>query len=93
MPLDELKIDRSFVADIENDANAVAIRAAFISLAHILGLHVVAEGVETEAQRHLLAGAHHCDTLQGYLFGRPMPADAIDALLADAGPLPVCGLP
>lgn len=84
LPLDELKIDRSFVADIEHDDNAAAICAAFISLANILGLHVVAEGVETEAQRHLLSRVHRCDTLQGYLFGKPMPADAIEALLTDA---------
>jgi diguanylate cyclase (GGDEF)-like protein/PAS domain S-box-containing protein len=88
LPLDELKIDRSFVADIEHDDNAAAICAAFVSLANILGLHVVAEGVETEVQHHLLAWVHRCETLQGYLFGMPMPAEAIDALLADTGPSP-----
>ncbi len=84
LPLDELKIDRTFVADIEHDDNAAAICAAFISLANILGLQVVAEGVETEGQHHMLSRAHRCDTLQGYLFGKPMPAEAIDALLAEA---------
>ncbi|MDO9227489.1 MAG: EAL domain-containing protein [Pseudomonadota bacterium] len=83
LPLDELKIDRSFVEDIEHDANAAAICAAFISLTHILGLKVVAEGVETEAQRHLLSSVHRCDTLQGYLFGKPMSAIEIDRMLRD----------
>ncbi len=86
LPLDELKIDRSFVADIEHDDSAVAICAAFISLAHILGLRVVAEGVETRAQQHLLASSLGCDGLQGYLFGKPVPAAEIDALLARAKP-------
>lgn len=49
-------------------------------------MHVVAEGVETEAQRHLLSRVHHCDTLQGFLFGKPMPAQAIEALPADVAP-------
>ena len=81
LPLDELKIDRSFVADIEHDDNAAAICAAFIGLANILGLHVVAEGVETEVQHHLLSWVHRCQTLQGFRFGQPMPAAGIDALL------------
>ena len=74
------------MADIESNDNAAAICFAFISLAHILGLRVVAEGVETEAQRYMLSRVHHCDTLQGYLFGKPMPVEEIDALLADAAP-------
>jgi diguanylate cyclase (GGDEF)-like protein/PAS domain S-box-containing protein len=77
LPIDELKIDRSFVADIESDENDAAICATFISLAHLLGLRVVAEGVETEAQRYFLATVHQCDTMQGYLFGKPVPAEQI----------------
>ena len=78
LPLDELKIDRSFVADIETDENDAAICAAFISLAHILDLRVVAEGVETDAQRYFLATVYNCDAMQGYLFGKPVPADQLD---------------
>ncbi|NTV96627.1 MAG: EAL domain-containing protein [Thiobacillus sp.] len=74
LPLDELKIDRSFVADVGQDDSAGAICAAFISLAHMLGLRVVAEGVETEAQHHFLATLHGCDTLQGYYFNPPLAA-------------------
>ncbi len=81
LPLNEVKIDRSFVADLEDNPNDAAICAAFISLAHILGLSVVAEGVETEAQRYFLTTVHHSDILQGYLFGKPMPAADITALL------------
>jgi diguanylate cyclase (GGDEF)-like protein len=73
LPIDALKLDRSFVRDIETDASDVAICVSTIALAHNLGLKVVAEGVETDAQRDFLAG-HGCDVLQGYLLGRPMPA-------------------
>ena len=82
LPLDYLKLDRAFVQDLENDSNDAAICAATIGLAHNLGLKVVAEGVETAAQQHYLAGLQ-CDSLQGYLFCRPLPADAAcDWLLA-----------
>lgn len=81
LPLNEVKIDRSFVAHLEDNPNHAAICAAFISLAHILGLSVVAEGVETEAQRYFLTTVHHSDILQGYLFGKPMPAADISAML------------
>ena len=85
LPLDELKIDRSFVADIESDENDAAICATFINLAHLLGLRVVAEGVETEDQRYFLTAVHNCDALQGYLFGKPVPAEQIrPGLLAPA---------
>ena len=75
LPLDELKIDRSFVANIEHDSHAMTICSTFIGLAHLLGLRVVAEGVETEAQRQLLNREHQCDAMQGYLFGKPAPLD------------------
>lgn len=84
LPLDEIKVDRSFVANIETDDNAAAICAAIISLAHILGLQVVAEGVETEAQRYFLTTVHKCDKLQGYLFGKPMTPPELEELVASA---------
>jgi EAL domain-containing protein (putative c-di-GMP-specific phosphodiesterase class I) len=81
LPLDQLKIDRSFVSAIESGDNNVTICAATISLAHGLRLKVVAEGVETEAQRYFLGTVHRCDLLQGYLFSKPMPLPAFETLL------------
>jgi EAL domain-containing protein (putative c-di-GMP-specific phosphodiesterase class I) len=74
-PVDKLKIDRSFVADLPQDRDQVAIVLAIVALAHALQIRVVAEGVETEAQREFLAGCG-CDFIQGYLVGRPVDADA-----------------
>ncbi|MCC7168110.1 MAG: EAL domain-containing protein [Rhodospirillales bacterium] len=73
-PLDTLKIDRSFVAGVEDDASAATLTRAIIAMAHGLGLEVVAEGIEAEGQRRFLV-AEGCDFLQGYFFSRPLPAD------------------
>jgi diguanylate cyclase (GGDEF)-like protein len=83
---EELKIDRSFVCDLETSADARAIVDAVVKLAHALGLKVVAEGVETEQQQEILRRLG-CNELQGYLFAKPMPAAAL-ALWAmnDEGP-------
>jgi len=84
LPFGELKIDKSFVDGIESDADSKAIVAAVITLAHNLGLSVVAEGVETTAQ-HAFLKAKGCDECQGYLFSRPVAADAFAAWLAPQG--------
>ena len=76
LPARQLKIDRSFVTDLEANTDARAVVHAVINLAHALDLRVVAEGVETEAQRAILSSLE-CDELQGYLFARPMPAEAL----------------
>jgi EAL domain-containing protein (putative c-di-GMP-specific phosphodiesterase class I) len=74
LPIHVLKLDRTFVRDIEADQSDADISAATLALAHNLGLKVVAEGVETEAQRDFLV-RHRCDYLQGYLYSKPLPAD------------------
>ena len=83
LPLDQLKIDRSFVSKLESDDNSLVICAATISLAHSLRLKVVAEGVETEAERYLLTKVHSCDYLQGYLFSKPLPLAQFEAFAHD----------
>jgi diguanylate cyclase (GGDEF)-like protein len=86
-PLDVLKIDRSFINDIPEDKNDAAIADAIISMSHSLGMRVIAEGVETEAQCEFLS-RNMCDEIQGYLFSRPLAADALEALLLEARRLP-----
>jgi diguanylate cyclase (GGDEF)-like protein/PAS domain S-box-containing protein len=81
-PLDRLKIDRSFVRDLTTDNDDATITRAVISMAHSLGLKVVAEGVETGAQLAFLA-EHGCDEIQGYIFSRPLPAADCGAWLAE----------
>ena len=78
LPARQLKIDRSFINDLEGNGDARAIVSAVVHLAHDLGLRVVAEGVETEGQRDILLGVG-CDELQGFFFARPMTADALVA--------------
>jgi EAL domain-containing protein (putative c-di-GMP-specific phosphodiesterase class I) len=76
LPLDQLKIDQSFVRDVLTDPNDAAIASTILSLADSLGLNVVAEGVETAEQLLFLLG-QGCASFQGYLFGRPVPADQL----------------
>ncbi len=82
-PIDTIKIDRSFVRDLENSSEDRAIAKAIISMGKALGLTVVAEGVETAEQDAFLRG-QECDELQGYLFSRPIPAESIALLLRPA---------
>lgn len=77
LPIDQLKIDQSFVQDITEDSNDATIVHTIISMAHTLGIEVVAEGVETEAQRTFLA-MHGCQIYQGFLFCRPLPIAEVE---------------
>ena len=81
LPLDQLKIDRSFVRDILESPNAASIARSIVALSQSLGLGIIAEGVETHAQQAFLheIGCSYC---QGYLFGRPMEAIALEQLVA-----------
>ncbi len=80
LPIQTLKLDKSFVRDIDIDPNDTEICIATVALAHNLGLKVVAEGVETARQRDFLL-EHGCDYLQGYLFSKPLPAEEIPKFL------------
>ncbi|CAG1066157.1 putative signaling protein [uncultured bacterium] len=80
LPIDTLKIDRSFIRDIAADSSSLSMAMGIIAIANSLGLDVVAEGVETEEQLAILNDLG-CGSAQGYLFSRPAPAKAIEALL------------
>lgn len=87
LPIARLKIDRSFVKDLPGDPEDAAVASATLSLARDLGLEVVAEGVETAAQRDYLV-ARGCHVLQGFLFAKPLDADTFEAWAGKHGPAP-----
>jgi diguanylate cyclase (GGDEF)-like protein/PAS domain S-box-containing protein len=82
LPIQTLKLDRAFVGDIEHDQNDLEISTATISLAHNLGLKVVAEGVETKGQLEFLV-EHQCDYVQGYYFSKPLSAHDVTKFLKE----------
>jgi EAL domain-containing protein (putative c-di-GMP-specific phosphodiesterase class I) len=77
LPLHEVKIDRSFVRDLLGDANDAVIVRAILAMGHSFRLSVIAEGVETTAQRDFLIN-NGCRRFQGYLFGRPVPVEMLE---------------
>ena len=87
LPFDKLKIDYSFVRNLATDPHDAALVRTIVAMAESLGLRIIAEGVETEAQLGYLQ-RHRCPLIQGYYFGRPMPAGEIAALVRGEVPLP-----
>jgi EAL domain-containing protein (putative c-di-GMP-specific phosphodiesterase class I) len=80
LPLDQLKIDQSFIRDIATDSSDTAIVLTIVAMAHSLNMDVIAEGVETEEQRQLLINMG-CTNFQGYLFCKPIPIEGFEELL------------
>ncbi|MEX3772561.1 EAL domain-containing protein [Pseudomonas sp. MYb118] len=80
LPINHIKIDRTFIADLPQDPSNVAITKTIVELGHALGFRIIAEGVETEEQHHFLRKIG-CDQAQGYLYGRPMPAQDFERWL------------
>ncbi|MDR6768869.1 diguanylate cyclase (GGDEF)-like protein/PAS domain S-box-containing protein [Acidovorax delafieldii] len=87
LPISELKLDMAFVQDLTTSATARALTVSVLSIAHSLGMVVVAEGVETIGQQQWLQ-THGCPVMQGYLFGKPLPPDEIEAWLCAQAPRP-----
>ncbi|MBX9848065.1 MAG: EAL domain-containing protein, partial [Rhodocyclaceae bacterium] len=87
LPIDRLKIDRSFIRDMPTDNNDVAIVEAVIGMSKTLGLMILAEGVETEDQLAILQRLG-CEAGQGYLFSRPLPPSELELWLANSHQLP-----
>jgi EAL domain-containing protein (putative c-di-GMP-specific phosphodiesterase class I) len=85
LPLEQLKIDRSFINRIPGNATDVAVVEAIIAMGHKLGLSVIAEGVETEEQRAFLA-VQGCNAYQGYLYSKPVSLEEFTSLLHSAHP-------
>lgn len=85
LPLDQIKVDQSFVRDITTDPNDAAIVQAIIAITQALDLDVIAEGVETQAQKDFLS-RHGCHTFQGYLFGKPVPLSEFEASIQHLSP-------
>jgi EAL domain-containing protein (putative c-di-GMP-specific phosphodiesterase class I) len=84
LPVDALKIDRSFVSNMMTDATSASIVESIVALGHTLGAQVIAEGVETEDQLERLRRLK-CDLAQGYYFSRPLEVEQVTALIAPRG--------
>jgi EAL domain-containing protein (putative c-di-GMP-specific phosphodiesterase class I) len=80
LPINQLKIDQSFIRDISIDSDDAIIVQTIIAMANKLGMEVIAEGVETEEQRAFLE-RQGCSVIQGYLFGKPVPIEQFEQLL------------
>jgi len=92
MPVHEVKIDRSFIQELESRAEFATVVRAAIEMGHGLGLKVVAEGIETEVAATLLRG-FGCDVAQGYLYAKPMPVEALEKWLEGKERVPVVAIP